>query len=123
MPPFCTETMLAFSNVCTVATTGANLCRDDAKLSELRAQSRWRGVTTPLPFPAWLAAHSDAVVDAMLEEVDDEWRRLYVRQLAKLVRSGRAGIFPLAWYAFVGAGEEKRLLASRRDTCHGGPHG
>jgi hypothetical protein len=72
-------------------------------------------VATPLPFPPnWLHGYGDATVDEMLEDVDDEWRRLYAQFLGEFVRSGRkGGLFPLAWYAFVRAGEEKRQRSQK----------
>jgi tRNA A37 N6-isopentenylltransferase MiaA len=56
----------------------------------------------PLPFPqpAWLAAHSEPNIDAMLELLSDETRRLYRQYLAEEVRAMRpAGMLP-AWRAF-----------------------
>ena len=91
------------------------MCLSAARVSYLRGRPRLTGVATRLPFPpAWLLPYSDATVDGMLEDVDDEWRRLYTEFLADLVLSGcRGGLFPLAWYAFVRAGEEKRQRSQK----------
>jgi hypothetical protein len=51
------------------------------------------------PLPAWLVGHSEANIDAMLELLGDETRRLYRQYLAEEVRAMRPGILP-AWRAF-----------------------
>jgi hypothetical protein len=55
----------------------------------------------PLPFPqpAWLAAHTEPNIEAMLGLMCDETRRLYRQYLAEEVRAMRPGILP-AWRAF-----------------------
>lgn len=55
----------------------------------------------PLPFPqpAWLAAHTEPNIEAMLELLSDETRRLYRQYLAEEVRAMRPGVLP-AWRAF-----------------------
>lgn len=94
-----------------------------SELSYLRGLSRLRdvGATFPFPDPSWLAPWSDPVVEGMLDLLnDEEWRLLYRRFLAEEVRAldedqpedRRDGILPLAWYAFVRAGEVLR----RRNT-------
>jgi hypothetical protein len=41
----------------------------------------------PLPTPAWLLAHSEPNIDDVVEQLDDETRRLYRRYLADEVRA------------------------------------
>jgi hypothetical protein len=56
----------------------------------------------PLPFPqpAWLAAHTEPNIEAMLELLSDETRRLYRQYLAEEVRAMRPGAMLPAWRAF-----------------------
>lgn len=50
--------------------------------------------------PAWLAAHSEPNIEAMLASLGDEARQLYRRYLADEVRAMRPeGLLP-AWRAF-----------------------
>jgi len=51
------------------------------------------------PQPAWLAAHTEPNIEAMLELLSDETRRLYRQYLAEEVRAMRPGVLP-AWRAF-----------------------
>ena len=52
-----------------------------------------------LPEPAWLAAHSDPFVDAMLCDLSDEAQRLYRRYLAIEVSAMRPDGRSPAWRA------------------------
>jgi hypothetical protein len=65
----------------------------------------------PLPQPAWLAAHNEPTIEAMLELLCDETRRLYRQYLGEEVRAMRPGILP-AWRAF----DRANLEMLRRNT-------
>jgi hypothetical protein len=55
----------------------------------------------PFPEPAWLAGHSEPVIDGLLDDLDDdEARRLYRAYLADEVRAPRPGAILPAWRAF-----------------------
>jgi anthranilate phosphoribosyltransferase len=55
----------------------------------------------PFPEPAWLAGHSEPVIDGLLDDLDDdEARRLYRAYLADEVRAPRLGAILPAWRAF-----------------------
>ena len=84
--------------------SGHESCRWALRLPPLARLSRLRGMETfsdPLAFPqpAWLAAHTEPNIEAMLELLSDETRRLYRQYLAEEVRAMRPGVLP-AWRAF-----------------------
>ncbi|HEX8156355.1 MAG TPA: hypothetical protein VF526_03115 [Solirubrobacteraceae bacterium] len=68
----------------------------------------------PLPFPqpAWLAAHTEANIEAMLELLSNATRRLYVQHLTEEVRAMRPGRTLPAWRAL----DRANLEMLRRNT-------
>lgn len=69
-----------------------------------------------LPEPAWLEGHSTPLIDALLEDLGDDARRLYRRYLAEEVRAMGAGSAGAsAWRAF----DRAVFDALCRQTCGG----
>jgi hypothetical protein len=72
----------------------------------------------PLPFPqpAWLAAHTEPNIEAILDMLCDETRRLYRRYLAEEVRAMRPGRMSPAWRAFDRANLEMLRRNKQREA-------
>jgi hypothetical protein len=69
-----------------------------------------------MPAPAWLDAHTEPNIEAMLELLGPEAERLYRRYLAEEVREPRPGAPIPAWRAFDRATCELQRGTRRRSA-------
>lgn len=94
----------------------APTCGVATNVGPLGPLSRLRVVDTPveLPKPRWLAAYSDPLIEAMIEDLGGDWALLYVRYLGDEVRRNPRRGFVLAWLAFDRAEQEIQRRNRRR---------
>jgi hypothetical protein len=66
------------------------------------------------PMPVWLAAHSDANIDAIVELLGPGMQQRYRRCLAEEVRRSPTGALPACLRAFTRANRETEVLNRER---------